>query len=301
MAAIKIFLCGILALVVTGCGHIVTEGPLTPRSRSVGVGSSPDKTIVVLPFADYSYVEDVKAASMRNLAVMESLTDTLTSRGFMVPVQEDVFGYLVDNRIIEAVSPQNKRQWAELSDLGKELEWGWSDRMNDEIKGLINQQKRRNYPRLVSVNNPMKGPNMHNRMDKKMITRIGRDFEADYVLRGRIIEYSLRQENIWCPARQGVLPFIYRTATRLIFGIAKSDDYDLIGNIGDVYGDTPQAVVHLRIWVQDTETGKVIWTNRSEVAAAPRSIYADREAVTLFDISVRKAVSGLMDDFYNNI
>ena len=300
MAAMKMLLCGILALVVTGCGQIVTERPLTPQSSPAEVGS-PDKTIVVLPFADYSYAENVKAATMRNLTIMESLIDTLASRGFMVPVQEDVFGYLIDNRIIGAVSPQDNSQWAELRNLERELESGWSDKMNDEIRGLINQQKRLNYPRLVSVNNPMEGPNMHNRMDKKMITRIGRDFKADYVLRGRIIEYTLRQENIWCPARQGVLPFIYRTATRLIFGIAKSDDYDLIGNIGDVYGDTPQAVVHLRIWVQNTETGKVIWTNRTEVDAAPKSIYADRKAVTLFDTSVRKAVSSLMDDFYNKI
>ena len=134
-----------------------------------------------------------------------------------------------------------------------------------------------------------------------MIAQIGRDFEADYVLRGRIIEYNLRRKNIWCPASQRVPPFIYRTATRPVFGIAKSDNYDLIGGIGDLYGDTPQAVVHLRIWVQDTETGKVIWTNRTEVDAAPQSIYADREAVTLFDTAVRKAVSSLMDDFYNNL
>ncbi len=298
MANIKVFLCGILALVVTGCGQTVTEAPLNLQNFS---GSSLDRTIVLLPFADYSYAENVKTASMRNLAIMESLTDTLTSRGFILPVQDDVFAYLVDNRIIESVSSQDKGQWSDLSSLERELEWGWSDRMNDEIKGLINQQETRNYPRLVNVNNPMEGPNLHNRLDKKMIAQIGRDFEADYVLRGRIIEYNLRRENIWCPAKQGILPFIYRTATRPIFGIAKSDDYDLIGGIGDLYGDTPQAVVHLRIWVQDTETGKVIWTNRTEVDASPKSVYADREAVTLFDAAVRKAVSSLMDDFYNNL
>jgi hypothetical protein len=64
-------------------------------------------------------------------------------------------------------------------------------------------------------------------------------------------------------------------------------------------GDTPEAIVHLRIWVQDTATGEVVWTNRAEVKVAPESIYGDKRSSEMFKTAVNRATTLLVDDFWN--
>jgi len=64
-------------------------------------------------------------------------------------------------------------------------------------------------------------------------------------------------------------------------------------------GDTPEAVVHLRIWVQNTATGEVVWTNRAEVKVAPESIYGDKRAKEMYKKAINRATTLLVDDFWN--
>ena len=64
-------------------------------------------------------------------------------------------------------------------------------------------------------------------------------------------------------------------------------------------GDTPEAVVHLRIWVQNTATGAVVWTNRAEVKVAPESIYGDKRSKEMFKTAINRATTLLVDDFWN--
>jgi hypothetical protein len=64
-------------------------------------------------------------------------------------------------------------------------------------------------------------------------------------------------------------------------------------------GDTPEAIVHLRIWVQDSATGEVVWTNRAEVKVAPESIYGDKRSSAMFKTAVNRATTLLVDDFWN--
>ena len=49
------FFCVILTLLVAGCGQVVTERLTTPQSQTGGTKCAVTKSIVVLPFADYSY------------------------------------------------------------------------------------------------------------------------------------------------------------------------------------------------------------------------------------------------------
>jgi hypothetical protein len=64
-------------------------------------------------------------------------------------------------------------------------------------------------------------------------------------------------------------------------------------------GDTPEAIVHLRIWVQDSATGEVVWTNRAEVKVAPESIYGDKRSSEMFKTAVNRATTLLVDDFWS--
>jgi len=62
-------------------------------------------------------------------------------------------------------------------------------------------------------------------------------------------------------------------------------------------GDIPQAVVQLRMWVQDAYSGQVVWTNRVDVKVSPQSVLADYQYDALFEGAIEQAVKVLMDDF----
>jgi hypothetical protein len=62
-------------------------------------------------------------------------------------------------------------------------------------------------------------------------------------------------------------------------------------------GQVDQAVVQMRIWVQEAATGNLVWTNRIDVKVSPESIYADRSYDMLFDKAIHKGVNTLIDDF----
>ncbi|BCO10353.1 hypothetical protein GF1_27290 [Desulfolithobacter dissulfuricans] len=62
-------------------------------------------------------------------------------------------------------------------------------------------------------------------------------------------------------------------------------------------GRVPQAVVQLRIWVQDAYTGDVVWTNRVDVKVSPESVLADYQYDALFEQATERAIATLIDNF----
>lgn len=363
MSARKLLSLGMVLLSVTGCGQTVTETMHSSQAVAPYKTAFPEK-IVILPFADYS--EGLQSgAFQRNLTIMEAVTDQLVTRGFKTPVHEDVLKYLVDQDIIKIVSYGPTSTPTTTKHLEKELNAGWSDMMKEEISGLIDREKKRSTARTDDAQNPWNSPGTHG-LDQKTIAKIGQTFQARYVVRGRVLEYDIRQEPTWEPFKKGILPVFFGATNRLAFGIAKSDAYDMMGNMGlggaigaiaghgasgpfsapqamtktttsgdplfptvtsstDMVGGTseyaalnslvwgaagagagylasqggsvPQAVVHLRVWVQDTASGDVVWTNRAEVKVSPESSFADSEERSLFATAVDKSVAALIDDF----
>jgi hypothetical protein len=63
--------------------------------------------------------------------------------------------------------------------------------------------------------------------------------------------------------------------------------------------EVPEALVQLRIWVQDSATGEVVWTNRAEVKVAPQTVYGDKRSKEMFKTAVNRATTLLVDDFWN--
>ena len=70
-----------------------------------------------------------------------------------------------------------------------------------------------------------------------------------------------------------------------------------LGNMAHNTGNIPQAVVQLRIWVQDAYNGNVVWTNRVDVKVSPQTVLADYQYDALFEAATEKAVSALINDF----
>jgi len=344
MAVKKFFLYGFLALLVSGCasGHSVTSETLhVPDTQSASYVCATDKTVVLLPFADYSSGDDVISVYERSRSVSESLTDKFVGKGFKLPIQEDVTQYLVDTNIIRLPAQEGS------SMLKEELDGEWSDMMKGEFEKWIEADKVQTEALSGGSANPANAPGVHG-LNQKSVSKLGRRFNADYIIRGRIIEYNLQKEHTWSMRKKGVLPFIMSGTTQAAFGFADSKDYDDLNNIalwglagamigynastpvssgtgtlnaGDHpnawntviwglgaagiahlvnhSGETPEALVHLRIWVQDTATGEVVWTNRAEVKVAPESIYGDKRSKEMFKTAVNRATTLLVDDFWN--
>ncbi|MBU0485717.1 MAG: hypothetical protein KKB30_14530 [Proteobacteria bacterium] len=327
MPAIRILIYGMLALILSGCGQVVTE-KLSVQQSAANLPCPTSKKIVVLPFADYSYSEDVTIAQNRSLAIMEVLTDQLVANGFRLPVQEDTMRYLADNQIIKTNSFNNELN--NKRSLQRELDGAWSSLMREEIAKLIAAEQR------VTKTEQNKGT----ALNKQTLAKIGADFRADYILRGRLIKFDLQQEHTWNPMKKGILPVIFDGTNRTFFGVAKSETYDTIDSmavgaaIGSIFGDsanspyttadkvnpsganstvwglagagaaylasqggvTNQAAVELRIWIQDPETSEVIWTNRVHVLVSPQTMFADSNKDKLFDTAVTQAVTALVQD-----
>ena len=334
MERIKYLLLGILVLTAGGCGQTVVETlnvPAPPAYNAPGSG----KTIVILPFADYSYGDNIASAHRRNMMVTETLTDRLVANGFALPVQEDVFGYLVAQQVINLI-PYEKRSSKSLEN---ELSGDWSDVMKGEIKKYMEIEN------LENSRGPSESPGAHS-LTPAAVAKIGREFHADYVVRGRILEYKTRQDTSWEPWKKGLIPFVNGGTNRLLFGFASSDAYDelnesttggvigarlgyedanwpwgsgdtilgisggdeanaiLWGGVGMQIGKqshqsgrVDQAAVQLRVWIQEATTGNVVWTNRVSVKVSPESVLADNQYDLLFNKAIEKGVTTLGDNF----
>ena len=343
MAVKRFFLYGFLALFVSGCGsgHSVTETLHIPDTPTAGNVCATDKTVVLLPFADYSSGDDVISVYERSISITEALTDRFVYKGFKMPIQEDVTQYLVETNIIR-LPPQDG-----TSKLKTELDGEWSDVMKGEFEKWIEASRVETAAVSGGASNPANAPGVHG-LNKMSISKLGRRFNADYIVRGRIIEYDLQNEHTWDLRKKGILPFIMKGTTQAAFGFAESKDYDNLNNIalwglaggligyhagtpvdsntgtlnaGDYptawnsviwglggagiahlanhSGETPEALVQLRIWVQDSATGEVVWTNRAEVKVAPESVYGDKRSKEMFKTAVNRATTLLVDDFWN--
>ena len=326
----------ILALFLASCGTTVKESLKIQPGAKTSAGAN--RTVVVLPFADYSYSDNLETAYRRNLFVSENVTDKLVQNSFHLPVEEDVFLYLVNQNIINVVAYDKKK----ASTLEYEMQNDWSDDMKGQLQHYINITQKNSTSAGLN-----ESPGTHG-LTQQEVVKIGRHFSADYIVRGRIIQYKDRQDPSWAPWKKGIIGFVTGVTNKIAFGQANTDKYDEWGNMlaggtyGALYGDwdpkwpysgeadqtilgvsggnmgntivwgaigaglgnmaynsgkVPQAVVQLRIWVQDAYNGNVVWTNRVDVKVSPETVLADYQYDALFEAATEKAVSTLISDF----
>ena len=326
----------LIALSLCACGTSVKQSLKVNEVAKSQKGAG--KTVVILPFADYSYADNLETSYRRNLFITENITDRLAQNSFTMPVEEDVFLYLVDQNIINVVAYDKKK----ATSLEHEMQNDWSDAMKNQLQHYIDYTQK-----AGNGSSSMESPGTHG-LTQQEIIKIGRHFSADYIVRGRVIQYKDRQDPSWAPWKKGVIGFVTGVTNKIAFGQANADKYDEWGNMlaggtyGALYGDwdpkwpytgeadqtilgvsggtmgntivwgaigaglgnmahntgnVPQAVVQLRIWVQDAYDGKVVWTNRVDVKVSPESVLADYQYDALFESATEKAVTTLMNDF----
>ncbi|MDJ0623432.1 MAG: hypothetical protein QNJ17_10725 [Desulfocapsaceae bacterium] len=323
----------VFALILTGCGQKV-EKQINLKYQAVDAPAM-GMNIVILPFADYTNSNDIGSAFRRNLLLNEALMDCLTVQGFGMPVSEDVFQYLVDEGIIKIA---DYKKTTNVS-LRNELENDWSEIMKDSLRHYIRQQE------MLQAAEVDGAPGTH-ALDTTEIIKLGREFQADYIVRGRILEFGTRQDHTWDPRRRGLLPVISGGTAQALFGFAGSESYDTVnqivstallgvgigsliddwpadddnlfgsgdnlitdneaawgviggtaGYLGSKSGRLDQAVVRIRMWVQEASSGQVVWTNSAMVRVAPETVYSDGQYDDLFNTAIDKGVTSLVESF----
>jgi len=267
--------------------------------------------VVIVPFADYTSASSLSDHCRRNALVLEYLQDALYEAGFISAPEEDVVQYLVDRGVIYAA--QGKSDFSGTALLEKELAADWSDQMKEEIQDVIDQTRKQDRgnrdQRSIAL-------------DRKTLTDLGNAFRADYIVRGRIVEFNTAQIDSFNPLRTGIIPFVFKSGQRATLGMAESEMYEffdmdsvkeyeslrhmlwgaggfLTGLIGDEQGRVPGGTVQIRALVQDAKTGDVVWLNRAEACSLPRSAFSDPATDRLFAKAIDKAVNSLVDDFAN--
>lgn len=348
----------VMMLMSVACGQ-VTKETLSPVPTDKIMSSG--KRVVIMPFADYTPDSTPELYWRRNLLVTESLEDEFARFGLMSALEEDVVDYLMSEHIIEppelffADTPNNNYMRAEVES-GE-----WSSAMINELQYAINRNEeleKRDKQQQAAANGAQ-GSALHISLSSDEVAKIGDFFGADYIVRGRLIEFEKGvAKDDFNPFHVGMLPFFFNSSQRLLFGLAKSENYELMdkmaigGIVGGIIGsankntpfdedkDTvtsghplfgstvtsvtdyhalntalwgaagagaaylahnggkvPRAVVQIRIMVQDARTGRLLWSNRSEVEVIPESVYADQEYRKLIAKAIRRATSSLVRNF----
>ncbi|MFN2366972.1 MAG: hypothetical protein ABR523_11005 [Desulfurivibrionaceae bacterium] len=330
MSALRLITIGMVLLLTSGCGQLVSE------KLAMSGSSSPEKCtskkMVILPFADYTYAEDAERAFQRHIKIMEGLTANLVGRGFRLPIQEDLLKYLADHKIVTM---------GKDTDMGIDMpgyiqdaianDTGWSADMKAEMA------------KIAEKDGGGAGDNRLNNyaLDSKTLAEVAGQFNADLVMRGQLLEYEFGEENTWSPLKRGVFPVVFGGTNRALFGVTNSETYDTLGStligagagafIGDGAsspydatekinpgrhnsmiwglggaalgymsskgGHTNRVAVQLRLWVQDPDSGEVVWTNSAKVMVTPQSVFAENRKDELFDTAVTQAVAALTEDF----
>ncbi|WP_289020747.1 hypothetical protein [Desulfobacter postgatei] len=341
------------AALFASCG-ITKVDSIHPMVQTASFGE--EKKIVILPFADYTPFDSSMGYWRRNVLIMESLQDEILRYGYMPVVNEDVISYLTDKKIINQEKMTRKPSSAG-SMLKAELAKEWSDEMKVEIATvLLSNAKKRKAESIRDMASEYKTI----ALDAGVIRDIGRTFDADYIVRGRIMVFKTGREDSFNPLQTGVLPFFFNFGSGTAFGIAESENYEMIDKmaIGGLLGaaiapsgwpieessaDTvlsdahprfdgglsaisgtsyaewntaiwgvagsavthlahkggrvENAVVQLRMVVQDTRTGGILWTNRSEVKTMSEGVFSKKDADTLMSHAIQQLCERLVDSF----
>ncbi len=314
------FFSSLLLLLLSGCGQQVRNS-LAPIQTSSRVPVT-DISLVLMPLADYSAGFTPYDAMHRQLKVQQALSYYLAQKGYYLPLQEDVVRYLSDLNVIKiqdfpksSINPANQAIYTELGN-------GWSREIVNVVTGVV----QRNDRLAQGQGSEMKLTGL----TPKVLQKIGAHFGANYVLRGRIFEYGVRNDSELNPVRQGILSFIFDASSRTLLGFAQSRDYDswqdvaigsgagswmantsnavwggFIGG-GSGYliskgGNEPVAVVRIGLALQDPETGRVVWSNWVEKQVRPSGVWSDKDSRARLDRALDEAAYELVNDLVNTL
>jgi hypothetical protein len=371
----------LVVLTALGCGggsatltQTIAPSP-TPNVKFIPVDNtiyiSDIKNVAVFPFADYSHQQNSILADEwgGNIKIQEAILDQLIAHGLTVAIQEDVNTLLVDHDIIRPIDTQylingtvNKTEEDNpLNDISSP-EYTYANHtytqvMRDEIITLV--AKNKSMYKSRKGNSPvLQGATVG--LSKEKVIELAEALDVDLIIRGRILDYGIKETASANIKDSGVVPVVFRGTRDFLLGGAGSYDTgqpeqrqgilpSIFGNgrgmllgsdssgygvgledlnnvalgvsagaiangstggwigagIGYLVGQQPKrskrtAVMQVRIYAQNGETGQVMWTNRVEMEYSPANNkdFENTHRRVMYDNVVREGVKVLMSSFF---
>ena len=152
-------------------------------------------------------------------------------------------------------------------------------------------------------------------LSRSVIRQIGDDLGVDKVLRGRIIDYGITRHKSFNLAN-GILGVALGIPLEGMGAYTRRDSYEeglppeTYRSVNTLGGAIPLGLeippsqkvanVQIRLYLQDTETGRVLWSNRAFVRYAPFSKMDKPGNISqrMLDSAVRDAVREIMADLF---
>lgn len=290
MSAIRIAIAGILVILAA----------FVPGTALAG-----KKNIIILPLADYSMMPSLTSARQQSQTISDALTAPLVDKGIAVIAPDKVFSSLQNRNCIAALTyHQDLRPPATTIDLENEIDNDLSNRMQNELKTLIDVEQKRMTPGLADPDNHLPIPPT-SLVNTEQIAAIGAEFGADYILRGRILattvsdERALQRHMPTQPLRRNILPFFATINQEQQYAVAAVKTYDTLDDImlAGLFGprDEQKQVVRMQLWVHDAITGKPIW---NKITTVPFGTFPRGKSP---EPAICKAANTLINDFWTQV
>ena len=305
---LRLLITGVFLFFLTACVNVVHLNTVRPGIPGPARGEF--KRVVILPFADHTPYLTPNGYYRRNILLMEAMKEDFQDAGLMATLEEGVITYLFQRGIIRETYAEEIS--AGTAHLQSELDGGtWSDSMQKEIeKEVYNNMS--NYLRSRK-----KDDDSHCiALDSSVVKELGKAFRADYVIRGRIMEFSFRQEETFFPSKTGILTFFFPLGQKMAFGTATSTTYEMFDGITPnslmdmdladvdrplkIGGARSNPMVRLSMVIQDAVTGEIIWSDTADVrgyAYGTFTNHAKKQYNVPLARAIRKASKRLVGNF----
>ncbi len=232
-------------IITSGCAPrietaLTIKPSLTEENINATLPHSPQKTVILLPLADYSQPNELKGVVKRQRRLYELMAYALQRRGYNVIREEAIWKYLIKNNII-SIKEISARSDSKLDDKFGLFEMDWSPKMKGYLNKYINAETDGVNKRASGTY--IEGLSRVQALNSASLRKMASIFGADFVIGGRIISWEKGQEVVLDPFKQGVLPFIFNISGRLFYGLTPSSTYDFLqkwsiwGAVAGAFGD----------------------------------------------------------------
>ena len=174
------------------------------------------KRVVILPFADYTSSFAAYGNWRMNVLVHEAVQDEFYRAGFIPAAEEGVSKFLTNKGVLKPTIEVS----AETVSLQRELDAEWSNRLKTEFRKAMSQ----NIAAQIKRGHIQKP----NALDSQTIKEMANTFGADYIIRGRVIDFRIAHQDTFNPFKTGILPVVLKVGQRTVFGLAETETYETI-------------------------------------------------------------------------
>ena len=194
---------------LTACGTMVT----VKKEPQKGLVAKEAKKVLIFPLPVYEKLDSASWMAL-NLQIFEEVADSFQARGYDPFPYETVLSILATEEILSVEQPSSHVHSSVMMAL-EDPEW--SETMREEIIKTIGPQT----PKV--------------RIDFERLSFFGEEDlleeaqaqGADFLVCGRVSRFLVRPEETLNPLRIGLLTFLTRAPSRLLYGAPKDADYGL--------------------------------------------------------------------------